>query len=157
MIIEANDIRKIRPVGTNVDDEKLTYYIEEAINLLVIPSIGAKLYKQIDENPQDNQDILEEFYYNDDTFHHNGLKKATAYLAYERFLQNNAVNPTTYGVDYLQSEYSQKASTEDITYQRNQAKEIGLQYLEEVKKYLVFSGKLQVCNCQKHSKFQVIG
>ena len=60
MIIEFDDIRKVRPISENMIDEKrLKPYIEEAEKLFVIPKLSSRLYKDIDENKTNYQELLD--------------------------------------------------------------------------------------------------
>ena len=92
MIIDSNYIREIRDISSNVDDVKrIDPYIEEAEKEWVIPSIGAKLYKDLIDKveSENNTTLLEGGYYNGDTAYLSGLKKAIAYLAYSRYVRNS--------------------------------------------------------------------
>lgn len=148
MIINFEDIQKIRPVYDNIDEERMNYYIREATDLFIIPAIGVKNYKDIDEGTLSGI-ILEGGYYNEDNCYCSGLKRALAYFTYARFLQNQQVQPTTYNVNYLNTENSSRVEDTALTYQVNQSKELGYKYLKECTDYLSFIGKL---SCKKVDK-----
>ena len=48
MLIELQDIQKIRSVASNIDIEKINNYIREAERLDLIPVITYDLYKRLD-------------------------------------------------------------------------------------------------------------
>lgn len=150
MIIGIEDIKAIRPIYDSLDsEERVLPYIREAEVLFIIPAIGAATFKAIEETPEAYTLVLDGGFYQDErgeTQYLTGLKKAAAYLAYSRLVTNQQVSVTTYGVDYMQSEYSQRVDTKALTYQSNEAKEVGMQILSELQKYL------NICNCKKKSE-----
>ncbi len=140
MIISETDIRNIRPVSGNLNaKDRLEPYIREVEKLYLIPTLSPKLYKMIDENPEKYEILLNGGYYNDDECYFAGIKEAAAYLVYSRFLYNQSIVVTPFGVVNKDNELSDQAAREEITYQANQAKELGIQYLKEVIKYCTFA------------------
>ena len=58
MIITPADIRAVRPIADNVNDEKrLVPYIDECEKLFVLPALGAKIYKQIETDVLRTTDV----------------------------------------------------------------------------------------------------
>lgn len=156
MLITENDIRAIRPIANNLNaKDRLLPYIEEAENLFVIDTLGAANYKAISEDASKFDLVLNGGYYEKcgQTAHLVGLKAAIAYLAYSRFLLNQQVNVTSFGVVVKNGELSNPVDNKQVIYQSNQAKEIGLKYLNEVAEYL------SICRTRKNTwpKIRVIG
>lgn len=145
MIDYISTIKAIRPIYSNIDEDRISPYIDEVLNLFVRKAIN---YKDIEEHPENYTTILDGGYVGDEYIA--GLKKAVAYLTYSRLIQNNQISVTTYGVDYLKSEYSDQVEKAELTYQRNQSKEIGEKYLSEVIKVL------NPCKKAKYSKIKVL-
>lgn len=159
MLITPEDIRKHRPVAGNLDDKRrLLMYIQEAETLDIIPAIGAGLYKECDENPEGYKLLLDGGYYDDDKRYFAGLKAAVSLLAYARFLPNNAINVTPFGVKEKLSVDSNDISDKALFRQINEARNTGLAYLQQVLDYLSYYGS----NCGKtknvtSSKFRAVG
>lgn len=157
MIDYLETLKQIRPIYNNIDnEERILPYIDEAINLFIIPSIGATAYRAISEG--ELKDVLDGGFFsiNGKDTYIAGLKKAVAYLTYSRLIKNQQISVTTYSVDNLNSEYGEKISRDEILFQSNEAKEIGLQYLKDVKDYLGSIGLIDCCNHKKYPKIKVI-
>lgn len=160
MIIEFDDIRKVRPISENMIDEKrLKPYIEEAEILLVVPKLSAKLYKDIDENKTNYQELLDGGYYNEDSEHFEGLKTAIGYLSYSRFIRYQNLNVTAFGAVQKQGQFSEPADSKTIISAANDAEKIGLEYLAQCIKYLKFTGKIDKEKIIKvgRTRFKAIG
>ena len=139
MIITADNIREIRDVSTMINDEKrISVYIQEAESIDVAPFIGVDVYQGIDENPQDNQTILNGGYYDRDgeTFKMDGLIKVISYFAYARLIRGNSTNVTAFGVVSKNSQYSDNQSVKAINAQAENAENIGRKMLNDTIKYL---------------------
>ena len=139
MLITTNDIRKHRPVAGNIDDAKrLEMYIREAEMLYVIPAIGAELYKEVDENPSVHTLLLDGGYYNNNTRYIAGLKAAVSLLAYSRFVLNNSINATPFGVKEKLALDSNAVSDKALFRHANEAENTGKAYLAQCLEYLNF-------------------
>lgn len=156
MLVTSDDIRKYRPIAGNLDDiRRLETYINEAEQLDIIPVIGAELYKQITDNPSNYNELLNGGYYNNNTQHFAGLKAAICMLAYARFLPNNIINVTPFGVKEKLSIDSNTVDNKTLFYQINETRKIGLAYLQQVVDYL----NINTCKNKKinKNKFKAIG
>lgn len=139
MIVTPNDIRKHRPVAGNLDDMKrLEHYIREVETLHLIPAIGAELYKQVDENPNDHTLLLDGGYYDNNTRYMAGLKAAVSLLAYARFVQNNSINVTPFGVKEKLTLDSSTVPDKALYRHANEAENTGRAYLAQCKAYLSY-------------------
>lgn len=74
-----------------------------------------------------------------------GLKNAIAYLAYSRFLINNPVNPTAFGVVYKDGEFSTKVEDSILVRTAAEASKIGEAYLSKALEYFRHLGLLPEC------------
>ena len=179
MIITTEDIRAIRPIAENVNDEKrLVPYIDECENLFLIPILGASLYKKLDEAAlmtnsgipiatnevqliylaENIKEIYEGCYYENDTKYHNGLKKAMGYLVYSRFVRNQNINVTAFAVVTKQGQFSETVDEKTIVRTANDAEKIGLEYLRQAVDYInsnLPESEKKVFNPK--SKFKIIG
>lgn len=161
MIIDSNYIREIRDISSNVDDVKrIEPYIEEAEKEWVIPSIGAKLYKDLIAGGQsaDNTTLLEGGYYNEDTAYLSGLKKAISYLAYSRYVRNSNVFLTSSGARTKGTlEFSDSVDDRAVVRVANEAEKRGIKLLDECVAYLNYIGSQAVRVSSKKKKFIIIG
>ncbi len=161
MIIDSNYIRGIRDISVNIDDVKrIDPYIEEAEKEWVIPSIGAKLYKDLISkvDSENNTTLLEGGYYNGDTAYLSGLKKAIAYLAYSRYVRNSNVFLTSSGARAKGSlEFSDSVDDRAVVRVANEAEKRGIKLLDECVAYLNYIGSQAVRVSTKKKKFIIIG
>lgn len=157
-LITDEEVRAIRPIAPNMNSgQRLDVYIDEATQLFVIPALGAEVVADMERDPDRYGVAMNGGYYDNDTKHCGGLRKALAYLAYSRFVMNQQVTVTSFGVTYKDGELSSRVDSRMLTYQANQAKEMGLALLAEVKAYLG-SG---ACGCKptavRNHRYGVIG
>ena len=159
MLITTNDIRKHRPIADNLDDQRrLAMYIEEAEKIDIIPVIGAELYKDCDEHPDEHELLLNGGYYNNDKNYFAGLKAAVCLLAYARFLPNNNINITPFGVKGKIALDSNEISDKSLFRQINEARNTGLAYLQQALRYLNFAdNKCEKTLQNNKNKFKAIG
>ncbi len=137
MLITTNDIRKHRPIAGNLDDMKrLEMYIREAETLYVIPAIGAELYKEVDENPNAHTLLLDGGYYNNNTRYMAGLKAAVSLLAYARFVLNNSISATPFGVKEKLALDSSSVGDKALFRHANEAENTGKAYLNQCLDYI---------------------
>lgn len=80
-----------------------------------------------------------------------GLKVAIAYIAYSRFIVNNPINPTAFGVRYKDGEFSTRVEDNIIIRSSNEARNIGEAYLEKVINHLKALQLLTPCTEYRES------
>ncbi|MDR2064571.1 MAG: hypothetical protein LBP85_02505 [Prevotellaceae bacterium] len=160
MLIIADDIRKHRSISLNLDDEKrLLTYIDEAERLDVMPVIGVELYKKIYDNPVEYAILLNGGYYDNEKRYCIGLKSAIALLSYSRFILNNSVNATPFGVQRKNALDSEPVEDKTLYRHANEARNVGLAYLQQCVDYISFTKQ---DDCRKNinvnqSKYKIIG
>ena len=161
MIINSQDIRKIRPIAENVNDTKrIDPYIEECEKLFLMPAIGAATYKLLDgETKPDYFDaLMDGGYYENDTKHFSGLREAMGYLVYSRFSRNQNVNATAFGIVTKNGQFSDAADEKTIVRISNDAEKIGLEYLRQCVDFLNFGKSESDKQIYKvKSKYKIIG
>lgn len=166
MILNSNDLRNVRPIAENINDPaRLEPYIREAETLRLGDAIGANLYRWLDETdfsgpgPFQYGDVsitkdqytavMEGGYY--DGGRSEGLKVAIAYIAYSRFIVNNPINATAFGVRYKDGEFSTRVEDNIIIRSSNEARNIGEAYLEKAINHLKALHLLTSCTEYKVS------
>ena len=80
-----------------------------------------------------------------------GLKVAIAYIAYSRFIVNNPISPTAFGVRYKDGEFSTRVEDNIIIRSSNEARNIGEAYLEKAINHLKALRLLTPCTEYKES------
>lgn len=180
MILNYNDLRNVRPIAENINDPaRLEPYIREAETLRLVDAIGANLYRWLDETdfsgpgPFQYGDVniteglvpitknqvtitkdqytavMEGGYY--EGGRSEGLKVAIAYIAYSRFIVNNPISPTAFGVRYKDGEFSTRVEDNIIIRSSNEARNIGEAYLEKAINHLKALRLLTPCTEYKES------
>lgn len=166
MILNYNDVRNVRPIAENINDPaRLEPYIREAETLRLVDAIGANLYRWLDETDfsglgpfqyggvtvtkDQYTAAMEGGYY--DGGRSEGLKTAIAYIAYSRFIVNNPINPTAFGVRYKDGEFSTRVEDNIIIRSSNEARNIGEAYLEKAINHLKALQLLTPCTEYKES------
>lgn len=162
MIITVEDIRKVRHIAHNIDNGRVDMYIREAEVLDVVPAISAELYKVLDAGEDltaEQEMMLNGGYYDDGCSKRKfeGLKVATAYLAYARFMRNNQVNVTPYGVVAKIGEESTPSERSIVVAQAQEAENIGRALLAEAVRYWHNVSDSCSCTTKKKRKFYAIG
>lgn len=156
MILTAEDYKSIRAVGANVPNDRIEVYIEQAETLVVMQALGVDLYKSISENKSQYTLLLDGGYYTtqDGQSWTAGLKKAIAYIAHSKFILNNSVSVTAFGVRTKESTYSDKAAENEVIRQSNEARNVGDEYLYSCIKYCKETGLIadDSCSCSKSIK-----
>lgn len=140
MIITADEIRKVRPVAQNISDTiRIEPYIQEVAEMFVIPQLGAKIYKAIEEGTAPwIEELKQGGYYDDDTAYFAGLTSAVAYLAYSRMIRNQSVNVTAFGVVRKNGELSEQLDEATIARMSNEALDIGVRNLQGCVEFLKY-------------------
>lgn len=159
MIIEYKDIRSVRPIADNMNDEKrLLPYIKEGETLYLKPLIAPALYKQIVENKADYEELLAGGDYDNERKSFPGLREAMGYLIYSRFVRNQNVNNTAFGLVTKKGEFSEPSDDKTVVRVANDAEKIGFEYLDQCIEYMKFKGMLESCKrIHRKRKFKAIG
>jgi hypothetical protein len=161
MKITADDIRECRALANNIEDTKRVMpYVDEVEQIYVAPRLGAKVFKEISDYDGSGDAELSLLwsggYYDDDTRVFAGLKKAYCYLAYSRFIRNQSVNVTAFGVVQKTGQFSEAVDAKTTLAMARDAESIGMDYLENCLKYLIFVKKIEIAKSNYKRKFLAI-
>ena len=174
MINTYSNIRNVRPIAENVIDEiRIKPYLSEVENLFLIPNLGAALYKEIDDylktlivgeedpEPTHNADfdlLMTGGFYDSNTKHFTGLNDALGHLTYSRFVRNQNVNATAFGIVQKQGQFSEPVDDKTIVRIAKDAENVGQEYLKQCICYLKFIKKIdEHKSFKKTYKFKTIG
>lgn len=75
-----------------------------------------------------------------------GIATGIAYIAYARFIMNNPINATAFGIAYKQGEFSTKVDDSTLIRASNEARKIGEAYLEGC---VTYANSLGLLSCSK--------
>lgn len=167
MILSPHNVRHVRPIAENIHDfARLVPYLREAEELRLIDVIGAGLYCWLDTTDFSGAGPFE---YKGVTItkaqHHTlmcggyygcdcdcgeqqtpGIIEAVAYIAYARFIMNNPINTTAFGVVHKNGEFSTRVDEPTLVRASNEANKIGEALLQRVLKHVECLGLLQCCH-----------
>lgn len=156
-MIEYNDIKHVRPIADNINEAKrIQPYINEVETLYLMPHFGAKRYKKIEADKAACEDLFKGGYYDDDNRYFAGLNEAAGYLVYSRFVKNNQINVTAFGIVNKQGQFSEQADERQIIRTANDAEKIGLEYLRQCVEFLNF-GNSCASTFKSKRKLRAIG
>lgn len=178
MIINYEHISSAKTIAADIDEERVVKHIKEVETLWVIPAFSPAVYYKIEQSVlmdneahpiTDNENNLITFthlgnydtllvggYYNDNSAYFPGLIQAVSYLAYSRFVKDQQINVTAFGVVVKNSQFSEPASDAMILKNAKDAEKIGIEYLNQCVDYLKFIGEIGVKKSFK-VKFKSIG
>lgn len=184
MIIQPDTLRRYRPIAENIEDPaRIVPYIREAETLRLVDVIGASLYHWLDSTDFSTGDTFDYLspsgrvvtitaaqyaalmnggYYDRPgcgSGYSEGLSAAIAYIAYARFVVNNPINVTAFGVKTKSSAYSENVSDTILIRSANDAQKIGEAYLQKCVEQLRTMGLIECLEYREgaSSKYHVIG
>ena len=139
-LIVTNDFAQYKQILATVNAERLEPYIMEAQRLDIKPFLGEELYHDFVENVDTTnyKKLLSggDYTYGNYTYYFNGIKPALVYFAYSRFLQNQGVTVTGFGVVQKKTEFSDQVDNDTLSRLVTSAREVGYAYLREVETFL---------------------
>lgn len=151
MIIFPENIRKVRPIADNINDEKrLLPYIEEVERLYLIPALTPEIYAEIIADRTPFETLFCGGFYDNNKKFFSGLNDASGYLIYSRFVLNNQANVTAFGVQFKNGEFSERADEKTLIRISKDAEKIGLQFLDDCVEYLKFIEKIECANTMEN-------
>lgn len=141
--LTKDDIVSVRELSQNIESSKIDAYIIESQFEFIRPFLGDELYSAMQD---DWDDVLKTFNtatYNDlwfgtvyDGIRFNGLILAATYETYARFLLQQQVNVSRFGVESIQNEISEDVTNATIRSKANDARKIGIAYRNKAHDYL---------------------
>ena len=160
MIFDVSELKEIRPIAANIQQNRIAPYIEEVEHVLVIDALGAELYEKIEKDKDSFSMLIDGGFYDglDGREWFAGLRVAVSYLIYSRLVRNNDMNVTAFGAVVKNGQLSEQADGELVARMSNEALSYGEKHLNDVVKYCVSVGLIQECKKVKFSKkYKVIG
>lgn len=144
-LIQISDIKAIKPISDNIDVARLDPYIIEAQDLDIRPFLGDPLFYDLVEgvnaSPQSTKylELINGKSYTNSyghTIYFDGLKVAIAYFAYARFMQNQGINVTRFGIVKKLNDTSEPIDQAAIDRFVGNTRSIGNSYIAQVEAFL---------------------
>ena len=141
-LITFSDFEPYRELTGNLDvTERLNPYITQAQNFDLKQLMGNQFYTDLVNNSSDQnyQDLLNggDYVYNNLTYSFTGLKAVIVMFAYARFLANQNINVTRFGVVFKNNnDVSERVDTKTLQAAISNAKEQAIAYWNECEEFL---------------------
>lgn len=142
LLTSATDFAAYRELSVNIDDAaRINPYIAQAQQFDVKPLLGELLFKDLIDNPTttENELLLSggSYTYQSANYDFAGLKAVIIFFAYARFLENQNINITRFGIVFknnadVSERVDEKTLQRLVQQSRNQAQA----YWDECGKYL---------------------
>jgi len=142
------DFANFRDISANIPDEKMNAYIREAQTVECRGFLGQQLWTamQLDWNElttEFNEPRFNELWFGTDYTNYagveirfNGYVNAGIYFAYGRFLVQQQVNVSRFGVESVQNEISEDISNAQIRTKSRDASQVAFSYQNDAIAYL---------------------
>jgi len=145
LLISVSDIKKYKAIA-DLHPDRIDPYIREVQVINLRPLLNDALYYDFLNKYDDSGDDMytnyqkllngDTYTYSGQTVEYLGLKPMLVYYTLARFVVNNQVNLTGYGVVYKRSDESDRLDADSIGMLRQQFREIALSYQNDVTQYL---------------------
>lgn len=137
-----------RPMGTNIDSERLQAYITETEMMYVKPVLGDTLFHSLLADEEDANEkyvqLLKGGAYTADgnVYSFAGLKATISYYVFAKNVMVGDFQPTRYGIVMKESDYSSHVSSADRSACYNDTLEVANKYLQDCVDYCKRMGLL---------------
>ncbi len=137
-LINPNEVVNAgRPMGSNIDEERLLAYIGEAEMMNIKPVLGDKLFHALLADEEDaNEKYVQllnggTYMVNDEIYSFAGLKSTISYYVFAKNVMVGDFQPTRYGMVMKESDFSSHISTAERSACYNDTLEIANSYLQD--------------------------
>lgn len=145
-LITRTNIAEFRPLSSSIPEERLTPYIIECQQVELRGLLGEALFVDflgkfdVSGDPQYNnyQDLLngKTYTFGSITYEHPGLIPFLVYHTLARFMRNNPINVTSYGITRKTSEGSEPIDNKTLDASIDELRGIASTYEQQIKDYL---------------------
>lgn len=146
LLISVSDIKRYRAIA-DLHPDRIDTYIRESQIIYLKPLLNEALYYDFITKYDNSGDAMyanyqkllngDTYTYNGQTVEYLGLKPMLVYYTLARFVVNNQVNFTGYGVVYKRSDESDRLDADSLRIQERLFKETAITYQEGVEQYLL--------------------
>jgi hypothetical protein len=148
LLVDKLDFSDFRDISANISDEKINIFIRESQLIEIRSFLGAELYLLLEE---DYDEILKTFttpIYNDLWFgadyttsagkdvRFNGYANSLIYFSYGRFLLQQQMNVSRFGLESIQDTISEDAPVAQIRTKAKEALSVAIQYQKDTEAFI---------------------
>ena len=142
------DFAEFRDLSANIKDDKLLIFIRESQTVEIRDFIGAPLYTllqldYIEGTKSFSQAKFSELWFGKDypnsqghTVRFNGLMSALIYWSYTRFLLQQQVNVSRFGVESVQNEISEDVDVAQVRIKGRDSQQMALRFQNDAERFL---------------------
>lgn len=126
-----------RPMGSNIDENRLLAYITEVELMNVKPVLGDKLFHSLlADEKEENEQLVQllnggGYSYKNEMYSFAGLKATISYYVFAKNVMVGDFQPTRYGMVMKESDYSSHISTAERSACYNDTIEVANSYLQD--------------------------
>lgn len=147
LFLAKADLTDFRDISANIADEKINIFIREAQSIEARGFLGNSLWylMQNDWNGTDfDDDRFNDLWFGADytnkdgeTIRFNGYISAVSYFTYARFLKQQQVNVSRFGVESVQNEISEDISNAQVRSKEKDALQVAFNYQNDTECFLL--------------------
>ena len=137
-LITPNDVINAgRPMGNNIDENRLLAYITEAEMMNIKPVLGDKLFHALLADENNTNELYKElldggtYIVNDSVYSFAGLKATISYYVFAKNVMVGDFQPTRFGMVMKENDYSSHISTAERSACYNDTLEVANSYLQD--------------------------
>lgn len=126
-----------RPMGNNINEDRLLAYITEVEMMNIKPVLGDNLFHQLLRSVDEPNDIITKlmsggsYEYDGKVYYFAGLKSTISYYVFAKNVMVGDFQPTRYGIVLKESDYSSHISTAERSACYNDTIEVANAYLQD--------------------------
>lgn len=138
-----------RPMGNNINEDRLLAYITEVEMMNIKPVLGDNLFHQLLISVDEPNDIITKlmsggsYEYDGKVYYFAGLKSTISYYVFAQNVMSGDFQSTRYGMVLKDGYYSSHISSKERSDCYNNALEVANQYLNECVRYCRHKGLIQ--------------
>ena len=142
-LITTADFADYKDISSNIDSAaRVDPYILNAERLDLKPLLGERFFADLIANPNTTANALlldgGDYTYNSNDYNFAGLKAVLVYYSYARFLENQNVNVTRFGVVHKNNpDVSERVDDKTLMRHVSNAREIAKSYFAEVDLFII--------------------
>ena len=148
LLVSRSDFSDFRDISKNISDEKINIFIRESQLIEIRSFLGAELYLKLQEDYDEitesfTDPLLEKLWFGADynnkegkQVRFNGYANSLIYFTYGRFLLQQQMNVSRFGLESLQDTISEDTPVAQIRTKAKEALSVAIQYQKDAEAYL---------------------
>ena len=149
LLVTKEDFKDFRDISKNISDDKINIFIRESQLIEVRSFLGAELYLKLQEDYDDvlkvfTDPTLEALWYGVDyankegkDIRFNGYANSLIYFTYGRFLLQQQMNVSRFGLESIQDTISEDTPVAQIRTKAKEALSVGIQYQKDAEEFIL--------------------